>query len=457
MFRRHSSQMLMTVALCSSFVGAAALGRFAYAATSDVVDLEADTHNNPPASTTDKSTPPPATTEPEKVTELNTKEISDAAKDEAAEEKLKLRAGERVGDDARGMAQVLGMSLQEGPRERVKVVEVAMNSPAFDAGVMKGDEIVAFQGFRGESYRKWIDGIRRLTTDTGAGLKIPVVVAREGEQLTVRIVVPEKPVRPSTPRALAQPGSTLVLPGTNPATPVPGSPGVAVVSGGNNVAIDNTGPFAEFFGGQAASANERAMAQIFRIGGPPATNKSGAFATAAPVGGGPRIGLAGFRDGPSGMVVMVDVGALPPGNYIVGISDPSVISGAATTGTRAVHPKVQVPSQSAPPQPPTPAPGTGGRFVPSDAAPAPPGAGQPQGSLPPASNSLIARTVLAQVSTSEQSESVATDSGAVADTIPPTRQAGPSTNPPTGEVNPSSVNNAQQAQAALTFGTGRPK
>ena len=68
------------------------------------------------------------------------------------------------------------MSLQEGTRERVKVVDVAMNSPAFDAGVMKGDEILAFQGFRGESYAKWIDGIRRLTTDTGAGLKIPIVV-----------------------------------------------------------------------------------------------------------------------------------------------------------------------------------------------------------------------------------------------------------------------------------------
>src|SRR5436190_624899 len=175
-------QSLIVIAACSALAATISLVRCAGAAPGDVVDLEGDTHHNPPASTTDTPTSTPArvtATEPEQAPAIGKNESTDKAKQDAAEKKLKLRAGERVGDDARGSAQVLGMSLQEGPHGRLKVVEVAMNSPAFDAGVMKGDQILVFQGFRGESYRKWIDGIRRLTTDTAAGLKIPVVVARD--------------------------------------------------------------------------------------------------------------------------------------------------------------------------------------------------------------------------------------------------------------------------------------
>ena len=170
MFRFRSIQALVFVALCSSLVLATSLARSARGAPDDVVDLNGDTHHNPPASTTDKSTPQPAApTDSGKPVDKGVKDGRDAAKQEAAEEKLKLRAGERVGNNASGAAQVLGMSLQEGTHNRVKVVDVAMNSPAFDAGVMNGDEILAFQGFRGESYRKWIDGIQRLTSPEAKG------------------------------------------------------------------------------------------------------------------------------------------------------------------------------------------------------------------------------------------------------------------------------------------------
>ena len=440
---RSTSKMLAIVALSVGFGAAVSFVRFAHADTGDVVDLNGDTHHNPPASTTDKSTLAPGTaTDAGKPITKEEKDSRDSAKQDAAAEKLKLRAGERVGDGARGSAKVLGMSLQEGTHERVKVVEVAMNSPAFDAGVMKGDEILTFQGFRGESYPKWIDGIRRLTADTGAGLKIPVVVARDGKQVTVRIEVPERTVRPSTPRVLAQPGSPLTQPGVGPATPASGGPGGPVaINGGNNVVIDNGGPFGEFFGGESASANERAMARIVRIGGQPSPNRnavaeaaaagnrrnnstppqtSAASPTAAPINGGARIGMAGFRDDPSGMVVMVDVGALPPGNYTVGISDPSVIGGAAVTETGGVNPNVQTPSQLAPPQTPVPAPNNGGRIDPSGA----------QVSAP-------------------------TNSGAntPADAIPPTGDVRPPTVPPTGEVNQTSTLN-RPAQTAKDGGVG---
>src|SRR5262249_36637425 len=146
---------------------------------------QGDTHHDPPASTTDKSTPAPdANTQTDNAKPIGKTGDQDSAKQAADAAKLKLRAGERIGSTPSGKAQVFGMSLQEGTHGRVKVVDVAMNSPAFDAGVLKGDEIIAFQGFRGDSYREWIDGIRRLATDTGAGLKIPVVVARNGKQVT---------------------------------------------------------------------------------------------------------------------------------------------------------------------------------------------------------------------------------------------------------------------------------
>jgi hypothetical protein len=70
--------------------------------------------------------------------------------------------------------------------------------------------------------------------------------------------------------------------------------------------------------------------------------------------------MAGFRDDPSGMVVMVDVGALPPGSYLVGIADPSVIGGAAVTGGSAANPNVQTPTAAGGTAPiaAAPAPGT---------------------------------------------------------------------------------------------------
>jgi hypothetical protein len=39
--------------------------------------------------------------------------------------------------------------------------------------------------------------------------------------------------------------------------------------------------------------------------------------------------LAGFRNREQGMMVMVDVGSLPPGNYMVAIADPGMIPGGA--------------------------------------------------------------------------------------------------------------------------------
>jgi hypothetical protein len=390
--------MLMICAACSMFAASASLARRALAEKTDVVDLEADTHHNPPATVPDSATKPPSATTN---SDTNTHSLgapkklgSGTANAVGAGEKLKLRAGE----DARGNAQVLGMSLQETGHNHVKVTEVAMNSPAFDAGVMKGDEILYFQGFRGETYRKWIDGIRRLTTDTAPGLKIPIIVARAGKQLTVQIQVPARE-RAAPARPLAQPGSPLIQPPQPAATP----PTNVAVAGGNNVAIGTSGPIADFFSGeQAASPHDRAVAQLVRIGGDPTPGQSNAASagapasppTAAPANGGPRVGIAGFRDDAAAMVVMVDVAALPTGTYTVRIADPSVIGGAAVASPNRAGPNITPPVQ-----PSRQAPGVGRQGAsPNGAVPPRAQPGQPQGSLQRKPGIEIPRTVLAQIS-----------------------------------------------------------
>jgi hypothetical protein len=395
-------------------------------------------------------------------------------KDEEAARKLKQRAGE----NARGQALVLGMALKEAETGRAQVVEVAPTSPAFDAGVKEGDEIISFHGFAADSYRKWIDGMRRITTESPDGTMMSLVVLRNGERTALRIRNPITVQRTTGPRPLAQP--TQVTPPTPGVVPVPVGPG-AVPAGGNSIAVGNAGPFGAFFGGDTEAVNERAIAHIHKLSSPPTAGKvpvadpgtTDAGAGAAPANGGMRIGMAGFRDDPSGMVVMVDVGALPAGNYAVGISDPSILG--ATSDTAPANPNVNPGSnkQTDPPLVPLPAPDAapGNAKQPAGAAPAlpAPGGNQPQGSLLPGRRGQIPRTVLAQVAETAPAAQNATTippsgratpstippSGRVTpSTIPPSGRVTPSTIPPSGKVNPSSttptgqsaVNNAQRAQ-----------
>jgi hypothetical protein len=452
MIRYRISSVFLSLVICSSLASVSLLVRCARAAP-EVVELDGDTHHNPPASTTDIAAPVPSpVTDTSNPVDKGAKEVRKTTKEDAAEEKLKLRAGERVGAIARGSAQVLGMALQEGTNRRLKVVDVALNSPAFDAGVMKGDEILYFQGFRAESYPKWIDGIRRITTDTGAGLKIPVVIARDGKQSTLAIEVPQRVARSSTPRALAQPGGTAAIqPGLNPAP----APPVVGGNGGDSLVFDNSGPFGEFFGAEAATANDRAVAHIVRIGGQPLPNRPGTPGAAqnsavggatAPPNGAARIGMAGFRDDPTGMLVMVDVGALPPGNYTVAITDPSIIVGAATPGTGTVNPNGPNPPQSAPTQPPASVSGAHGQNVPGSAVPRQPAAPQPQGNLPPTLNRAVPYTVLAQVAAAAEPRNAEAGSGSAGGSnIPAAGEVVPPGSTPAGQLN-----NVQRTQAGQT-------
>jgi hypothetical protein len=329
------------------------------------------------------------------------------------------------------------MHLQELGEGRVTIVEVAPASPAFDAGIKAGDELTSFAGFQGETYRKWIDGIRRLATDAEDSSRLPITLLRRGEQVDAQVRIPESSVGPiKLPLGPMPPASEGVAIGIESAA-LPGASG--------NLAINNAGPFGNFFGGVASPAAEKAMAEIFRIGGEVATRNDAAQPPTAPQPApSARIGIAGFRDSANGMLVMVDVGALAPGNYLVAIDEPGHVEGIPSRGS--------VPNNPTPPgtfAPPTVPP------VPQDTGPAtnpapnvfrkPPAGGAPQSSvveIPP--------TVLAQVTNETQPPT-----GSPGPTIPPTGQVSPSTVPPTGQVNPSNttptgqstVNNALLEQA----------
>lgn len=320
-------------------------------------------------------------------------------------EPLKRRAGERVGSDPRGRALILGMAVQESPNGGVKVVEVAAASPAFEAGVQSGDEILSFAEFTGDSYRKWIDGIRRLATDAPDNSMLPVAVLRRGERLESQIRIPE-----STATTVRLP---VIPPGQIGATQDQIAP---VPIGGDNVAIAGAGAMGDFFGA-ASPSREHGIAQLVRLAGADSGDDSsvGNSAVRRPTNdpaqsqvdqrqNGARIGLAGFRDDPNGLLVMVDVGTLAPGNYQVAISDASLLGlqrnplsdGAAPLPTEATPPR--------PPQPPVPpAPTTRPN---ADVSP-------PQSDLQPQSDDATA--------------------------IPPTGQVNPLTTPPTGKVNPSTT------------------
>jgi hypothetical protein len=326
-----------------------------------------------------------------------------------AAEALKRRAGEQVGNVPLGRAVILGMHVQELGKGRVHVIEVAAATPAFRAGVQKGDEIISYGDFRADSYRGWIDGMRKMTTDAPDGSTIAVLVRRNGKRVPIDILVPPAALR--SPRDIADEFATIEK---MEAQIIQGPP--TGLTTDNDIAV--TGVFNQFFQQGRGNPSERAMAQIIRLVEPPppatattsaepetANNSATPVGTRSnvaveaprpPVTAGTRIGLAGFRNDQNGMLVMLDIGALEPGNYLVGIDDAAVVFPSGTTGVEQNKPTLneQSPAPERPITVPAPPPGT----APSPPARQPlPGASTPQSSLPRRSRDTIPPTILAQV------------------------------------------------------------
>jgi hypothetical protein len=238
------------------------------------------------------------------------------------------------------------MSLQEGKGGMVHIVDVSAASPAFDAGVRKGDVIISFAGFQGESYRDWIEGMDRLVTDTPDGETIDVELMRGRKRVAAIIRAPEaKADDPRLPGLIGLPQQEpqpALSQGGLPAVPPPNP---IMHGSGADIFIGNE-PFATAFDAGNANVNDRAMAEIVRLNpqqqAAPTTRPTAADSqrpandagvdqpqhlTPNPGGTTGRIGIAGFRNDANGLLVMIDIAGLAPGNYRVGIDDPGIIVG----------------------------------------------------------------------------------------------------------------------------------
>ena len=274
------------------------------------------------------------------------------------DQKLQEETEDLADDVPEDRATILGMTVREGRRSRAIVKDVALGSPAAKAGIREGDAIISIAGFRGESYDEWLEGVARIIRDTPDGETVPVVIRRRDK----RVSVPVRTLIASPAEGSLATGRTVVkVPDAVPGVASqPAQPQVNAGVGGSDddIFINNS----DFFGDGALGGrpNERAIAHLYLIpvaqqpqqttgaGAAGATNNpaldagpaidaSGADVRQSSAGGfgqgrgtaAARIGLAGFRNREQGMLVMVDVGSLPPGNYTVAIADPGTIPGGA--------------------------------------------------------------------------------------------------------------------------------
>ena len=302
--------------------------------------------------------------------------VSEAEREEQVE-KLQRRPGEKTEEGVEGRTLILGMKVRESDNHRVEVTEVAPATPAFEAGIRDGDELVAFNGFKAESYREWIDGIRKITTDAKDGDKLPLEIMRAGKTRDLRIRIPESRADELRPM-IRQPGQVGyaqegTAPGQDPIIVQQGVPYGPSYAGGGGVFVDDGSLFGDGAtnSGQASNRAGRAIAHLMRVdGGTQSQPGQGARnlqqplrqelpaelltqvrqpgeeriapsraqanqllvpgqANDAPItgdlqqGAGQRVGIAGFQNTRQGMLVIVEVGGLAPGSYHVGIGNPN--------------------------------------------------------------------------------------------------------------------------------------
>ncbi len=90
--------------------------------------------------------------------------------------------GSEIGVSIRDLDESEGRAAAAG-RPGVLVEEVTAGGPAASAGVKKGDVVVEFDGERVRSARQF----SRLVEETPVGRKVPTVVSRDGQQVTVTV------------------------------------------------------------------------------------------------------------------------------------------------------------------------------------------------------------------------------------------------------------------------------
>lgn len=228
---------------------------------------------------------------------------------------------------------ILGMKLFEVRPGAVRVDDVTAASPAWDAGIRPGDQLLSIEGVKIRKLAPWVEDIAKLLDDQKDGHAVAAQIVRKEEQLDLRIKLPisrAAEARDARKADLAvaeqarkqaqgagqpqQPGTTIVNTGEGERDYY----GPGYVGGGGLVG----GGYAD---GGVPSENaddrnpDRAIAQLAAV------NTFGG-------GGGGQIGLATFQTSGSSVAADVVVRGLPQGSYVVGIDDGGGMVGAGGVG-----------------------------------------------------------------------------------------------------------------------------
>lgn len=228
---------------------------------------------------------------------------------------------------------ILGMKLFEVQPGAVRVDDVTAASPAWDAGIRPGDQLLSIEGVKVRKLAPWVEDIARLLDDQKDGHAVAAQVKRKDEQLDLRIKLPVSRAAQARDARQADLAAAELARKQAQGAGQPQQPGTTIVNGGEGEQ-DYYGPGYAGGGGLVGGGyadggvpNEnaddrnpdRAIAQLA------AMNTLGS-------GGGGQVGLATFQTSGSSVAANVVVRGLPQGSYVVGIDDGSGMVGAGGAG-----------------------------------------------------------------------------------------------------------------------------
>lgn len=232
---------------------------------------------------------------------------------------------------AKRESMMLGMKLFERSAGQIEVVDVAAASPAWEAGIRRGDRLREIDGIKPERLATWVADVGKVLASREDGKSVAAEVERDGYPMEVRITLPVSNVAAARDarkqdeelaRMQAREQRQLKN-GQQPGAPV-GVGGIDRNDYGPGPAYGGYGGyggwgFGGFFDDGAGAANHpngedrmarSAAASLMAVD--PAAFPGGAS-------GGGQIGMAGFQENGQSVDAMVVVRGLPQGSYQVGI------------------------------------------------------------------------------------------------------------------------------------------
>ena len=208
------------------------------------------------------------------------------------------------------------------------MTDVAATSPAWDAGIRKGDRIKALDGIKSKALAAWIDDVGKVLKDTEDGHAVAAEVEREGEPLALRIKVPVSNAAEVRDARQEEQAIAKMRAGQQQGQFPQGQPG-AVPLGYGDDRTDGYGAgygpgyggygggFGGFFDDDSAASDTNSDDRMATSAVAPLMAVNTLGRNQAQTGG--QVGMAGFQNNGQSVDAMVVVRGLPQGSYQVGI------------------------------------------------------------------------------------------------------------------------------------------